>query len=262
MASSRVTPASGPASVSGPASAPAPAAVAGGPGDREVLRLAPPVVLWWVWVAFVAVNVADYVVQGPPSARSAAVISAIVLLVTALAYTLALRPRVVVDARGLTVVNPFRVHHVPWRLITSVDTGEWVRIRYGDDRELDCWALYVSARAKRKIARGPGRSRRGTLFGSAETARWLEDSGGYGGPSSRLPDEARYLASLPVARAMAIRLGKRAERERARTPAPDAVPAGAVPAGAVPTGAAANWSWRSLAAVVIPALILLAVVLA
>jgi len=42
--------------------------------DRETLRLAPPVIFWWVWVAFVAVNVVDYAVQGLPSARFGATI--------------------------------------------------------------------------------------------------------------------------------------------------------------------------------------------
>jgi len=114
--------------------------------------------------------------------------------VTGLMYTLALRPRVVADGAGLTVVNPFRVHRIPWRLITSVDTAEWVRVRYragADDKILHCWALYVSARARRKIARGPSRPRRRLL------------AGGFGAPvaeNSRLPEEARHLASLPMAR--------------------------------------------------------------
>lgn len=248
MPSSRVDPASGPGLAPGPG--------ASGPGDREVIRLGTPVILWWAWVAFAAVNVADYAVQGLPSARFGSVIAAILLLATGLAYTLALRPRVVADAHGVTVVNPFRVHRVPWRLITSVDTGEWVRLRVGEGRALNCWALYVSARAKRKIARGPGRPRRGMLFGSRETARWLE-GGGAGGSSSRLPDEARYLASLPVARALALRLDKRAERERARTPG-----SGPVSGGSLAGAAASRWSWPALAAVVLPALILLAVALA
>ena len=104
---------------------------------------------------------------------------------TGLMYTLALRPRVVADGAGLTVVNPFRVHRIPWRLITSVDTAEWVRVRYragADDKILHCWALYVSARARRKIARGPSRPRRRLL------------AGGFGAPvaeNSRLPEEAR-----------------------------------------------------------------------
>jgi hypothetical protein len=222
--------------------------------DREVIRLASPVALWWVWVAFVAANVADYAIQGLSSARFGAVLSAALLLVTGLMYVLALRPRVVADGAGVTVVNPFRVYRVPWRLITSVDTAEWVRIHYragsGEpggpaDRILHCWALYISSRAKRKIARGPSRPRRGVL------------SRGFAAPpqeNSRLPEEARYLASLPVGKAVAIRLDTRAERERSRGPAAAGQDAG--------DSTAASWSWLALAAVVVPALVLLVVLLA
>jgi hypothetical protein len=217
--------------------------------DREVIRLTSPVVLWWVWIAFVALNVADYAIQGLSSARFGAVGSAFLLFITGLMYTLALRPRVIVDGAGVTVVNPFRVYRVPWRLITSVDTGDWVRVHYRDgagepggpaDRILHCWALYVSSRAKRKIARGPVRPRRGVL------------SRGFGAPpeeNSRLPEEARYLASLPVAKAVAIRLDTRADRERARGPA------------GAGDSVAASWSWFALAAVAVPALVLLVVLL-
>ena len=221
--------------------------------DREVIRLTSPVVLWWVWIAFVALNVADYAIQGLASARFGAVGSAALLLVTGLMYTLALRPRVIVDGAGVTVVNPFRVYRVPWRLITSVDTGDWVRVHYRDgagepggpaDRIVHCWALYVSSRAKRKIARGPVRPRRGVL------------SRGFGAPpeeNSRLPEEARYLASLPATKAIATRLDTRAARERTRKAAPREAPG--------PATAAATWSWPALAAVVIPALVLLGVTL-
>jgi len=239
---------------------------------RAVFRLAPPVALWWVWVAFVVVNVGDYAVQGLPSARFGTVISAILLLVTGLVYTLALRPKVVADDSGLTVVNPFRVHRVPWRLIKSVDTGEWVRVHHapaeaGEDgagtRRLDCWALYVSARAKRKIARGPARPRPSLFFaGSRATSAWLAGAGAGGGTGteggggsarepSRLPEEARYLASLPVAKALAVRLDSRAARERARERGTGTA-----------DGATASWSWPAIAAVVIPAAIFLAVILA
>lgn len=227
---------------------------------RETLRLPTPVALWWVWVAFVAANVADYAVQGLPSARFGAVISAILLLGTGLAYALALQPRVIVDSSGLTVVNPFRVHHVPWRLIQHVSTGEWVRVHYAGVEEtggkkLDCWALYVSSRAKRRIARGAARPRRG-LFTSPRTAQWLEGDGagtghGYGRPQSQLPEEARRLASLPVAQALAERLDSRAARERAREDT------GAGP-GEV-ARAAAGWSWPAIAAAAVPALILVIV---
>jgi hypothetical protein len=227
---------------------------------RETLRLSTPVALWWVWVAFVTANVADYAAQGLPSARFGAVISAILLLGTGLAYVLALRPRVIMDSSGLTVVNPFRVHHVPWRLIEHVGTGEWVRVHYDyagaketGGKKLDCWALYVSSRTKRKIARGAARPRRG-LFTSPRTAQWLE--GDSAGP--RLPDEARHLASLPVAQALAVRLDSRAAQERARQARPGGASDGGVgPAEAV--RAAASWSWPAIAAAAVPLLILVIV---
>jgi len=52
--------------------------------NREIFRLAPPVILWWVWVAFVIVNVADFVIQGA-SARFAIVVSAILVAIAMLA---------------------------------------------------------------------------------------------------------------------------------------------------------------------------------
>jgi hypothetical protein len=129
-------------------------------------------------------------------------------------YTLALRPRVVADGAGLTVVNPFRVHRIPWRLITSVDTAEWVRVRYragADDKILHCWALYVSARARRKIARGPSRPRRRLL------------AGGFGAPWRRTPGCPRRPGTWP-----------RCRWPRPSRPGWTPAPAGSGPGPAVP----------------------------
>jgi Bacterial PH domain len=221
--------------------------------ERETLRLHPPVIFWWVWVAFVTANVVDYAAQGLPSARFGSLLAAVLLLVTGVAYTLALRPRVIEDGDGLTVVNPFRVHRLPWPSIESVDTGEWVRVRYAagtTSRVVHCWALYVSTRARRKLAvgsaAGAGVPRR--LRGLVAAA----PAGGYAQPPSRLPEEALRLASLPVSAAIAARLDSRADKERKRAQAN----AAEAPA------AAAAWSWPALAAVAVPALILLAIALA
>jgi Bacterial PH domain len=232
--------------------------------DREVIRLVTPVVLWWVWVVFVVANVADFAIQGLSSARFGAVVCAVLLFVTGLMYTLALRPRVVTDTAGLTVVNPYRAHRVPWPLVQSVDTADWVRVQYGlpvadtggrPTRTVYCWALYISSRAKRKISRGPRPQRRGAfgggLFGRSPVAasRFDVDPAEH----SRLPDEARNLASMPVAQAIAARLDARAARERARRPAGGPDPR--------QEQATASWNVPALAAVVIPALVLLVVAL-
>jgi hypothetical protein len=105
---------------------------------------------------------------------------------------------------------------------------------------------------------------------------------GYGQPSSRLPDEARRLAALPVSAAIAARLDTRAEKERiraearasaatsasSRASATAGVTASAVASGSVGLNATneagvatTSWSWPALAAVAIPAVILLVVAL-
>jgi hypothetical protein len=222
--------------------------------DREAFRLAPPLVLWWVWVAFAAANVADFAAQGAP-ARFAAVVSAILATVSGLAYALALRPRVIAEPAGLTIVNPFRDHRVPWAAIQAVDAGEWVQV-HAASKTISCWALYVSARARRRDARGApprpggaGRMGRGGGFGRA---------GGFGKASetARLPAEAMYLASLPVAKAIATRLDARAEKERDRVRRADSAQAG--PPGPVTV----RWAWAPVAAVLLPVLALLVIVLA
>lgn len=235
--------------------------------NHEVFRLAPPVILWWVWVAFVIVNFADFAIQGA-SARFAIVVSAMLVAITGLVYVLALRPRVIAEPSGLTIVNPFRDRHVPWAAITAVDTGDWVRVHYAAgqlrpainpssaaSRAVSCWALYVSARTKRRAAR----PRRPAPSGRSGLLRTLPYSSAFATPGpepgyperSRLPEEAKYLASLPPAKAIAILLDTRADRERARA-APEAQE----------KPVTARWSWPPIAAVVLPALALLIVLLA
>jgi hypothetical protein len=214
-----------------------------------VFRPTPPLVLWWVWLAFVALNLADFAIQG---ARAGFVVTvcAVLLAVTGLVYTLALRPRVVTDETGVTVVNPFRSHHLPWAAITSVEVAQWVRLHYGDGNRVDCWALYVSTRARsRPIGGRRARLRPPSPFG-----------GNPGTPEpSRLPEDAKYLASLPPVRAFAARLDSRARKTPdASGAAPDASGAAPDASGAV----TAAWSWPPIAAVVLPAIALLILALA
>jgi Bacterial PH domain len=218
---------------------------------REIFRLAPPVVFWWVWVAFAVANVADFALGGV-SARFAVVVTAILVTITGLAYVLALRPKVVADEVGVTVVNPFRVHHVPWTAVRMVDTGDWVRVHYvppgagpptATSRVIYCWALYLPARTKRRAGRAPTRPFLAGLLKPQPGSAFAAEA------ASRLPEEARYLASLPPTKAISVRLDKRAARERARSK------------DAGRAQVAARWSWPAIAAVVIPALALLIIAL-
>jgi hypothetical protein len=226
---------------------------------HEVYRLGTPVVLWWVWLAFAVANVVDLTVQRT-QVHTELVIDAIVLLVTGFAYALALRPRVIADADGITVMNPFRDHRVPWAVIQGVDTGDWVTVHHTRDgspvtavdvpgKAIECWALYLSARNKRRDARGPlpTRQRSGLFrqFGA------LNEVAGFGDPphgNSRMPAEARYLASLPPVKAIASTLDTRAAKERTRAKQAD-------PARSSPV--TVRWAWFPLAAIAVPALALL-----
>jgi Bacterial PH domain len=191
----------------------------------EVFRLAPPLVFWWVWVAFVLANVIDFAVH-PGQARFLEVVCAILASGTGLAYALALRPRVLADQAGITVLNPFSTHHLPWSAVRSADVAEWVRVHYGKDKTIGCWALVASARGRR-------------LAGRPEMP-------------GRLPEEARRLTSLSSTQAIATRLNALARKARASADGHDGD-------GDAVTS---RWSWPAIAAVVIPAVGLLIAVAA
>jgi hypothetical protein len=214
---------------------------------RETYRLAPPVVLWWAWLAFVAANVADWAVQGT-SAGLALTAGAVMLAVTGAVYALALRPRVVADEDGIAVLNPFRDHRVPWTTVRDVYTAEWVLVRAAGtagtagDKTICCWALYVSARSRRAANAPPRKSRAMSRLGVVATEPGT-------GISPRLPPQAQYLASMPPARAIAARLDSRAEKARARD-------------GSAGARATVTWAWFPIAAVAVPAVALVVVLLA
>jgi PH (Pleckstrin Homology) domain-containing protein len=257
--------------------------------NREVFRLVPPLIVWWVWVAFAVANVADFAIEGAP-ARFAIVVSAILVTITGLAYALALRPRVIAEPSGLTIVNPFRDHHVPWAAIQAVDTGDWVRVHYAPgeaaadppgpaaasprssaaSKAISCWSLYISARTRRRatlagpapgFARAASRPRSHGILSPALpgtlTAAGQEPANA---GNSRLPEEAKYLASLPAAKAIAVRLDTRAGRERARPGQAPAAPAHRATGQEDPV--TARCAWSAVAAVALPVLALVVVLLA
>ena len=97
-----------------------------GPDGRTVFRLIPPLVLWWIWVAFVAINFIDLAIQGRD--RFGLEVACTLLLGTGIMYVCTVRPRIVTDDDGITVVNPFRDHTVPWGVVTGVFVGDSVEI--------------------------------------------------------------------------------------------------------------------------------------
>jgi Bacterial PH domain len=185
-------------------------------------------VLWWAWLAFAVLNMVDVVVQG--SARFAAIVVAVLLVVTGVVYACALRPRVIADDNALTVRNPFRDHRVPWGSVAGVDVGDWVRVQCapGPDaasgRAIDSWALFAPPRTRLKAARRAG-------------------DAAVRSTAAHLPAGTKRLMSLSAPQVIAWQLDERARRERGR--------------GAAAGPATARWAWPSLAAIAVPALALI-----
>lgn len=224
-----------------------------GTGDRQVFRAAGPQVVWWLWAAFAVINLADLAVQGRD--HFAAEVAAFILLVTGVAYACAWRPRVVADDSGITLENPVRDQYVPWSAVRQVRLGRSLEIccsppgsaaddagePAGQGRVLYSWAIQSSRRGRSNADRRARRLDREMAASSA----------GY----ARLPREAREMKGKTAAELMTRQLAARADDSRARR-ASGAQPPGA--AGAQPAG---RWAWWSIAAMLVPAVLLVVVAL-
>jgi Bacterial PH domain len=210
-----------------------------GVAEREVFRSPAAVVIWWVWMLFAVGNLVDLAVQGRD--HLSVVAAVILLLVTGVMYVTALRPRVIIDADGVTVVNPVGEHQVGWPAVTSADTTELLRLRCewpdGDQtvrRSIYAWAVHSSRRrqvsaelrAQRAQRRGP---------------RGLGGLEGYGVSAVKAPEPASL--GVDADRVVAIIT---AHVELARLDEPVA------PA----TAPVSSWNWPAIAAVAAPALAL------
>jgi hypothetical protein len=257
------------------------------PGERQVYRTSGSLVAWWAWVAF-AVVLLIALALGHHS-HAALVTASVVIAITGIMYACALRPRIVADPAGITVVNPLRVHEVPWPAVTQVDLVHNVRVHYrspaggspgggspaggvpgesmpgGDkpagERIVHSWAVQSTGRSK---TRHELRARRAARRGMTREP-------GY----ARLPDAAQAALAGSAAEFIARQLDERARVQRsAATGGPAAGgpaaggPASAADAGSghapdpAPAVAQVRWSWGPIAAMVIPLLLLLALTLA
>ena len=220
-----------------------------GPDGRTVFRLIPPLVLWWIWVAFVAVNLIDIAIQGRD--RFGLEVACTLVFATGIMYVCTVRPRIITDDDGITVVNPFRDHTVPWGLVTGVFVGDSVEIgaeRPAPKKEktIYSWALYSPRRARARaelrssVRAGPNRQR---LDAHHRRRRFEVDPESFG----RAPQKAKELASQHPSHIMAGELARRREAARGQ--------------GAQGGTLKGQWDWIGVGAVVLPA-ILLAVVIA
>ncbi len=225
--------------------------------DTQVYRSPVAGVIWWVWLLFAVGNLIDLAVQGRDHL---AVVAAVVLVfVTGIVYVTAKRPRVVADDDGLTIVNPVTEHRVGWAAVAGADPTDLLRVRCewpsGDRtrrRALYAWSVHSSRRrqvaAEMRAQRGARRGGRG--LGGAAGLGLPGGFGGFGGGLGTAADPGTEPDPLRVdAQRVVASISEQAAR--ARQDAPD------VPA-APPVS---TWHWPSVAAVVVPGLALLILLL-
>jgi len=221
------------------------------PRDRLVFRSPAAAAVWWVWLLFAVANLIDIAVQGRD--HLSAVAAGTLLVVTGVVYVAAERPKIVADDDGLTIVNPLRDHRVSWAAVAGYDTTDLLRVRCvwttaasaGNEggegrRAIYSWAVHSSRR--RAIAnelRAQTRGNRRSIGGRGPF-------GGYG----PLPDNAPPPKPLGLdADTVVAALTAQADKTRVRTAAAAAGPP------------VSTWSWPAIAAIVIPAILLLIVAL-
>jgi len=234
----------------------------------QTFRSATALLVWVVWLLFAVANWIDLAVQGRD--HLSAVAAAILLLVTGIAYDTAQRPRIIADDAGVTIRNPLRDHQIAWPAVTKVDMTDLLRVHCAQAGErpriISSWAVHYSRRRQFAAEARSHRASRGrrSAFGLP-----------HGTPASAAGASAEAEAEKAV----------RALSERATAAQAEAVWA----AGTVPIAGAAGepdatqaavgtlgtvgatgwlapvrstWSWPAIAAIIIPALILLVVCLA
>jgi Bacterial PH domain len=228
-------------------------------------------VLSGAWLLIALAVLIDLAVQGRNHA--ALVAGAVVLAVSGIVYACAWRPRVVADSGGITVVNPLRDHQVPWGSVAKVDVVTALRVHYepaggaaSRRKVVHSWAVQAAPRASFKQARRTGlahaRNRqpggrsgsnghagpafgRGLIFSSGQAAG--PPPGATGAGYGQLPESAREALNRTSAEFAAGQLEERAQQARR--------------AGAEPGQPVAAWAWLPIAAVAVPVLLVVLVVL-
>jgi len=212
---------------------------------QKVYRLVSPIIIWWAWVVFAIVIIAQAVIPGHDYVSLE--LTAGVAAVTAIMYAAALRPRVIAGNDGIDVRNPFRDHRIGWGALTAVYLGDSVefscaRPAPGKDKTIYCWALYSGRRSR---MRAQLRAERGGTRGFGVLGFGIPSAASV---SSRAPAEAQDLARQDPVQLMATEIGRRSADER-ENGAPAAV-------------LESTWAWWPLASVLVPAAALLGLLLA
>jgi hypothetical protein len=207
-----------------------------------------------------------------------AIAAALLLLATGIAYVAAQRPRIIADEAGITVRNPLRDYRIGWASVTKVDLVDLLRVHCDWGRQpgaspdgkkhakvISSWAVHYSRRRQvtaESKARRASRPRRSSfaLGGGGLAGGGMLGGGRAPAPVSAAEAEAEKITRLLNERATAAQAETVWAASTAETPAE-------TPAAQEPANPGwleplkSTWSRKAIAALLIPALILLIVCL-
>jgi len=226
----------------------------------QTFRSPTAVVIWVVWLLFAVANWIDLAVQGRD--HTSTVAAATLLLGTGIAYVTAQRPRLIADAAGLTVRNPLRDHRVGWPAVVKAELRDLVRVHCawdGHGRVITAWAVQHSRRrqfaAEVRARRAAARrfsfdlpSGGGQAYGGVRGPAYAAAGRGATPARSAAEADAELIVRVLNEHAAAARAAAQQETQQETQTA------------AGPPRS--TWSGRAIAALVVPALILLIVWLA
>jgi hypothetical protein len=262
-----------------------------GGADSKVQTFRSPTatIVWVVWLLFAVANWVDLAVQGRDHVSVLA--AAVLLLGTGIAYVTAQRPRIIADEAGITIKNPLRDHRIGWAGVSKVDLADLLRVhcdwgpqvgagpgRKEHTKVINSWAVHHSRRRqlaaenKARRASRPGRGAFGMQYGGRGAS-----GGAVAGPVAATEADAELVARLLSERATAAKAEAvwatgtveiAGAKEPARTEPARTEPARTEPGTQAVTGATgwleplkSTWSRSAVAAVIVPALILLIIYL-
>jgi PH (Pleckstrin Homology) domain-containing protein len=265
----------------------------------QTFRSPTAAVIWVVWLLFAVGNWIDLAVQGRD--HLSVVAAAVLLLATGVAYVTAQRPRIIADDAGMTVRNPLRDHRIGWAGVTRIDLVDLLQVHcdWGPGgaggegpppgsggsggvapresqhhKVISAWAVHYSRRRQLAADVKARRTvRRSTVAVPMGFGRPDQPAAAREAASAAEADAKRVVRLLSdratAARAEALWASSTAEPAGSQANGTAAIATGEPQPAATTAVASAGWAepltstWsrRALAALVIPALILLIVCL-
>ncbi|WP_182873992.1 PH domain-containing protein [Microbispora sp. H10670] len=103
----------------------------------------------WAWLVFAAWNTWDLIAHG--RMPSALIAGAVLGVITALVFVMALRPAILAEEGGVRVRNVLRNAYIPWNAVDDLSVTSAIVIESGGTA-VRCWTPQATARERARAA--------------------------------------------------------------------------------------------------------------